>query len=158
MRTDKVLAVESLDGIVNLVELDASVDEDAKVVKDQTDDLNGVLHAQGIVDKQHLVNVAEHEDGKVGRDGAGLIEAVGDLIVKRMLELCKDISAAQSQSAGGMVAKRRTITYDSRARATTAWTTAVMRNSHVHFVLGMYILGVRRTGGGSCVGKPSRWW
>jgi hypothetical protein len=28
----------------------------------------------------------------------------------------------------------------------------------VHLVLGMYILGARRTGGGRVVGKPSRSW
>jgi hypothetical protein len=39
-----------------------------------------------------------------------------------------------------------------------AWTMAVIMNAHVHLLLGTYILGVRRTGWGSVVGKPSRAW
>jgi hypothetical protein len=37
-----------------------------------------------------------------------------------------------------------------------AWRMAVTMNAHVHLLLGMYILGARRTGLGSVVGKPSR--
>lgn len=48
--------------------------------------------------------------------------------------------------------------YDSSVRATIAWTTAMAIKAHVHLVLGMYILGARRTGGGRVVGKPSRSW
>jgi hypothetical protein len=36
------------------------------------------------------------------------------------------------------------------------WKMAVSMKAHVHRVFGMYILGARRTGGGSVVGKPSR--
>lgn len=39
-----------------------------------------------------------------------------------------------------------------------AWKMAVNMNAHVQRVFGIYILGARRTGGGSVVGKPSRWW
>jgi hypothetical protein len=35
---------------------------------------------------------------------------------------------------------------------------AVIMKAHVHLLLGIYILGVRRTGVGSVVGKPSRSW
>jgi hypothetical protein len=36
--------------------------------------------------------------------------------------------------------------------------TAMTMKDHVHLVLGIYILGARRTGGGRVVGKPSRSW
>jgi len=48
-------------------------------------------------------------------------------------------------------------TYDSRASAIKAWKMAVNMNAHVQVVLGIYILGARRTGGGRVVGNPSRW-
>lgn len=37
------------------------------------------------------------------------------------------------------------------------WAMAVSMKAQVQRVLGMYILGGRRTGGGNVVGKPSRW-
>jgi hypothetical protein len=35
-----------------------------------------------------------------------------------------------------------------------AWPMAVSMKAHVQVLFGKYILGVRRTGGGSVVGKP----
>lgn len=35
-----------------------------------------------------------------------------------------------------------------------AWTMAVIMKAHVHLLLGIYILGARRTGCGRVVGKP----
>jgi hypothetical protein len=49
-------------------------------------------------------------------------------------------------------------TYDSRPMPTAAWTMAVTIKAQDHGVVGMYILGARRVGGGKVVGKPSRWW
>jgi hypothetical protein len=40
----------------------------------------------------------------------------------------------------------------------TAWAMAVNMKAQVHLLLGMYILGARRTVGGRVVGKPSRSW
>jgi hypothetical protein len=42
--------------------------------------------------------------------------------------------------------------------AMTTWAMAVNMKAHDHLLVGMYILGARRTGLGSVVGKPSRSW
>lgn len=154
---DKVPILELVDGVADLVVLDSSVDEDADVVDDEADDLNGVLQSQGVPHKPQLVQVAKHEDGEVGGNSAGFAPVgVLGLGVDRGLVFGEDI-AVESESALQRKA-RRTATYDSRARAMMAWMMAVNMKAHVHLLLGMYILGARRTGFGSVVGKPSRSW
>ena len=90
---DEAARVEVVGSVLDLVELDGRVDENADVVQNETDDLNGVLHAQGIPCKEELVDIAEHEDGEESGNRAGLVGACTrgremDLI----LELAKDIS------------------------------------------------------------------
>ena len=40
--------VEVVGSVLDLIELDSGVDENTDVVENESDDLNGVLHAQGI--------------------------------------------------------------------------------------------------------------
>lgn len=61
---------EFVDSVADLVELDGGVDENADIVDDKTNDLNGVFQTQGIPDKPQLVQIGEHEDGEIGRDRA----------------------------------------------------------------------------------------
>src|SRR5690242_4562444 len=89
---NEVLVVEDLGGVSDLVKLDGGVDHDTDVVHDEADDLNGVLEAQGVPDEEQLVEVAEHEDGKVGGDGAGIAVDVGGFKVQLALEAAKDIA------------------------------------------------------------------
>lgn len=99
------------DGFVDLIELDSGVDQDADVVDDQTDDLNGVLLGEGIVDQGDLVDVAEHEDGEVGGDGARLVVVV-DIVLEGILEAGEDISrrtVSSGTETGEVEGKRRTL-------------------------------------------------
>ena len=45
---DEAARIEVVGSVLDLIELDSGVDENANVVENETDDLNGVLHAQGI--------------------------------------------------------------------------------------------------------------
>lgn len=147
--------VQDVSSVFDLVELDGGIDQNAHVVHDQANDLNGVFQAQGVPDEEQLVDVAEHEDGKVGRDGAGLILDTLGGEVQLALEFAKDIAG---RWLAGWRRRAGASTYASRASAMMAWPMAVSIKAHVHLVLGTYILGARRTGGGRVVGKPSRWW
>jgi hypothetical protein len=153
---DEAVRLEDGDGIVNLVELDTSIDEDADVVKDESNDLNGVLLAQGIIYKNKLVDEAEHEDGEVRGDGARLVVVLRNVVAQARLEFCKDISA-QSRSAcdGGRVSDGAT--YDSRVRAMMAWMMAVNMKAHVHRVLGIYCNAVSNKASSRTGNAPSSW-
>lgn len=94
---DKVTTIkgaipQGFDSIVDLVKLNGCVDENADVVENEPDDLNGVLLLQGIVDEDELVDVAKHEDGEVSGDGADFIVVFGDVSAQAGLELGKDVS------------------------------------------------------------------
>lgn len=69
---DEAIFLENDDGVVDLVDLNRGIDQDAEVVNAETDDLNCVFQAQRVVDQNHLVNVTKHEDGEVGGDGSRL--------------------------------------------------------------------------------------
>ena len=45
---DEGILVQGVGGVPDLVELDSGIDENADVVEDQTDDLNGVLQPQAV--------------------------------------------------------------------------------------------------------------
>lgn len=154
---DEVVLVQGLDRIPDLILLDGGIDENANVVDDESDDLNGVFHAQSIVYEYQLVDVSEHEYGEISGDGAGFIMDIVDVLCEAALESAEYITRRQRRVSKGL-GWDEVGTYASRPRATTTWTRVVSRKAQVHFVDGMYILGVRRTGGGSWVGKPSRWW
>lgn len=82
--------VEDVGSILDLVKLDAGVDEDADVVHDEANDLDGVFEAQGVPDEDELVEVPEDEDGEIGGDGAGFrVDRGGKMDVG--LELAKDV-------------------------------------------------------------------
>jgi len=90
---NKGAIVEVVGRVPDLVELDAGIDENADVVDDDSNDLNGVFEAQGIPHEHQLVDVAEHEDGEKGGNGAGFAGSralCGKVNV--CLELAKDIS------------------------------------------------------------------
>jgi hypothetical protein len=99
----EVLAPQALCGVLDLVKLDGGIDEDAEVVDDETDDLNRVLEAQGVPYEPEFVQIAEHEYGEVGGDGARLVlVGVLGLRMDRVLIPCEDIAArARSALRGG---------------------------------------------------------
>jgi hypothetical protein len=90
---DKTALAQLIGGLLDLVVLDGSVDENADVVDDEADDLNGVLQAQGVPHEPQLVYVSKHEDGQVGGNGAGLAVDALRLPVDAVLKLAKDIAA-----------------------------------------------------------------
>lgn len=152
---NECLLVKGGGSVLDLVELNGCVHHDSYVVDDKSNDLNGILQTQGIPYEEQLVQVAKHEDGEIRGDSAGLAVDVVGFEVQFTLEPAKDITA-DVISTVVRVQSISITTYDSNVRATTAWITAMTMNDHVHLVLGMYILGARRTGGGRVVGKPSR--
>jgi hypothetical protein len=88
------IGIEFIGGILDLVELDGGVDENAHVVDDEADDLNGVLQSQGVPHEPQLIQVTKHEDGEIGGDGAGLAVCVlGFLPADTILKFAKDIAA-----------------------------------------------------------------
>lgn len=90
---DKGAVVEVVGRVFDLIELNAGIDENADVVDDDSDDLNGVFEAQGIPHEYQLVDVAEHEDGEKGGDGARLAGSCArGGKVYLCLEFTKDIS------------------------------------------------------------------
>lgn len=76
-QVDHVILLQLHDGVVNLVHLDRGVHQDSDVVDAETDDLNGVLKAEGIVDQDHLVDITEHENREIRGNGLRLGELVG---------------------------------------------------------------------------------
>jgi hypothetical protein len=155
---NKGLGEEDVGSIPDLIVLDAGVDENADIVDDDANDLNRVLHAQGVPDEEELVEVAEHEDGEVGGDGAALAADLVGLKVQVGAEAAEDIAVGGvSWWVLGQRGEKKA-TYDSRPMPTAACRMAVTIKAQDHRVVGMYILGARRVGGGKVVGKPSRWW
>jgi hypothetical protein len=92
---DKRLPVQLIGGVSDLVELDGGVDENADIVDDESNDLNRVLQSQSVPHEPELVQVAEHEDGKVGGDGAGFAADVRGFPVDAVLEFAEDIAAQE---------------------------------------------------------------
>jgi len=90
---DEAVILEDCNSIVDLVELDAGIDENADIVKDKPDDLDGILLAQGIVYEDELVDEAEHEDGEVCGNGAGFVVVLRNVVAQARLELGKDVAA-----------------------------------------------------------------
>lgn len=83
-----------MDGLVNLIDLDGSVDHQGQVCDANADNLNGVLHAKGVPDEHQLVQKAEDEEGQEGRDRLVLRCGVitGAILQQMGLEHGKDIS------------------------------------------------------------------
>ena len=105
---DPVLVVQDSDGVLDLVHLDGGVDQNADIVDDQADNLDSILHAEGIVDQDHLVYISKHEDGEIGGDGSGFIVIFGD-IFDACLELAKYIaidSVSREAVVGWMMSLR----------------------------------------------------
>lgn len=93
LRLDILVLVELVGGVPDLVELDGGVDGDTDVVDDESDDLNGILQSECVPHEPQLVQVAEHEDGKVCWDGAGLaVFNFGLGPFDAGLELAKDVA------------------------------------------------------------------
>lgn len=57
----RVEPLQDLDGLLDLLNLDSRVDEQGHVGDGHADDLNGVLHAQGVPHNHHLVEEPEDE-------------------------------------------------------------------------------------------------
>lgn len=90
---DERFLVEGVGGVFDLIELDSCIHHDAYVVDDESNDLNGVLEAQCIPYEEQLVEVAEHEDGKICGDGAGLAIDIVGFEVQLALEAAEDVAA-----------------------------------------------------------------
>jgi hypothetical protein len=106
VRRDIVAISKDADSIVHLVPLDGSVDEETDIVQNEADDLNRVLHAQGIVDKKELVDVSEHKHCKICWDSARFAVSAAQILVKADLEFSEDVSV------GGVLAN--TVGYRAR--------------------------------------------
>ena len=68
IRLDVLPSTQPIDSSPNLVVLDRCVYQHADVINTETDDLNSVLHTQGIPDKYQLVEETEDEECEVCRD------------------------------------------------------------------------------------------
>lgn len=89
---DESLTHERVDSVPKLVKLDARIEQDARVVQDDANDLNCVLHAQRIVDQNQLVDVSEHKHGEVRRDRSHLGYFIGNVFAQAILKSAKNIS------------------------------------------------------------------
>lgn len=93
---EPVVPLQDVDGLPDLVDLDGCVDEHGDVGNRHADDLNRVLHAQGVPHHHHLVQEAEDEERQEGRDrlvlGVGL--GLPDVRGQADLEAAEDVPAA----------------------------------------------------------------
>lgn len=85
-----VVLCQRFDSIVDLVGLDGGIDKNAEVIYDEPDDLNSVFLGEGVPDQGELIDVAEHEDGEIGGDGAGLIVVI-NILLESVLESGEDV-------------------------------------------------------------------
>lgn len=69
-----LVAVKMPHCLIDLADLNRRVDEQSEVVETQSNDLNGILEAQGIIDKHKLVQETKDEEGEVGWDDLGLCD------------------------------------------------------------------------------------
>jgi len=72
----EVVDGKGFDCAMDLVDLDARVDENAKVHHTYADDLNRVLAPQSVVDEHEFVDECEDEQREVGRDGLCVLSVV----------------------------------------------------------------------------------
>jgi len=91
MTINLIVIVELADGIADLIVLDGGVDQHGNVERAQSDDLNGVLEAQGIPHQGELKDEAENEEGEIGGDGARF-SRLSSRVTEAQLELSKDVS------------------------------------------------------------------
>lgn len=121
---DKILVVELVDCGVDLFYLDRSIDQQSHVTHAKTDDLNGVLHAQCIIDQHELVDETETVKGEEGGDGSGGRNVVGlflDLKVGKYIteEEEKEIVSLLGSLTASCFSGSRHSTYHSRASVTS---------------------------------------
>jgi hypothetical protein len=74
---DVTLVGELVDCGVDLFDLDRSIDQQSHVTHAKTDDLNGVLHAQCIIDQHKFVDEAETVKGEESGNRLGRGNVVG---------------------------------------------------------------------------------
>lgn len=66
---------------LNLLDLDGGVDHDGEVGNAHADDLNGVLHTEGIPDNDDFVQKGKDEESEEGGNGPPLRFGLGPLFV-----------------------------------------------------------------------------
>jgi hypothetical protein len=98
MWLNEIVDIQRRYGVADLVKLNSGVDEKSDVVEHETYDLNRVLEAECIPNKNQLVDEAEHENGKIGRNCCcfGVAFAV---ILEAGLEPREDVSKSSNMSA-----------------------------------------------------------
>lgn len=67
------VTLQFFNDIVELIDLNRSVDEKAHVQTDKADDLNGIFHAEGIPNQDQLVDEGKNIEGKECGDRRGRI-------------------------------------------------------------------------------------
>jgi hypothetical protein len=87
---------------MDLVDLDARVDENAKVHDAYADDLDGILAPQRVVHQHNLVKESKDEQRQVGRNGLCILGFARSGRIPRhrqqlRLELGKDVSTSRQQ-------------------------------------------------------------
>jgi hypothetical protein len=121
---DKILFVELVDCGVDLLNLDRSIDQQSHVTHAKTDDLDGVLHAQCIIDQHELVDETETVKGEEGGDCSGGGNVVGpflDLKVGKYITKKgkKEIVSLLGSLTASRFSGSRHRTYHSRASVTS---------------------------------------
>ena len=70
--SEAVFRFQSVCGVVNLVHLNSSVDKKGKVENADSNDLNGILQAKGVVTEYNQEDHGKNEEGEVCRNRPGL--------------------------------------------------------------------------------------
>lgn len=93
---EAVVVAQVSDRFFDLVDLDRRVDQQGQVGDANTNDLNGILEAEGVPNEQQLVKETEDEERQEGRNGLVLGSGVGvcriHLRGQMSLELGEDIT------------------------------------------------------------------
>lgn len=67
---DGAILRQHVDRRSNLLHLDGAIDQQSHVTQTETDNLNGILHPQSIVNQDQLVEETEAVQGQEGGDGS----------------------------------------------------------------------------------------
>jgi hypothetical protein len=96
--SESVLSAENIKGLLNLIDLNGSVNHEGKVREADSNNLNGILLSQSIPDDNEGVKETENEQRQESRDSLvlGLDLGIWVVITKIDLEFAKDVTEIRS--------------------------------------------------------------